>query len=383
MRMTATGAMKTREDARKLGGFGQMWKPGDQITVYYPLVRDESGKLDLLVGGCWGHPADPKQLGLKTIFIPSLTDIDESGVPVGKPDITYQFARIAKAFVEGEKQQKVDKCMAKSWPSEAARKSALEAIDAEFDTQNNAEAKKAVVGKLTLLITTECVVVPIKNDEPMPAEARLVTQSLSNDKIRKLLAILNDKKYAPSDDKPYLEVQYTFPAKDKKAEAGKVDPVGQTPEYRLESRYPDHFKTIESLLIGLPESSETIERRNFSYRKFEEKQIMQALTTYSIMQSEFLDSLSDEEDIERLAKSAATLDALSITKSLANEQLKMKITEELDKIKTAHPEDLVALVDREEPTFSTGAPSIEALMTNPNRADDSLAEGLEINLEQA
>lgn len=378
MRMTARGAMQTRADSKKLGGFGQMWQPGDQGIVFYPtLVDEETGKLDLLVGCIWGHQADPKALGLKTIFIPSLTDMDESGVPIGTPDITYQFSKIAKAFIDGEKQSKVDKAMSKNWPSEAARKAALDEIENEYDTKNNMKAKKAVVGKAMLLITTEVLYVPVENDVPQPDKARVVTQSLSDDRIRKLINLLDDKKYAPLEGENYLEVQYNFPATDK-TQAGKADPVGQVPEYRLKVKYPDQWKAIESQLELLPKNSETIARRNFSYRKFDEKQIKNALTTYSIMQSEYLESLH-EDDVEKLIKNAQIMDALSIPGALGECSLKSQLDAELLRIKSeeeATPEPEV----HEEPSFSD-APTLSDILLNENRADNEFVEGLEMSLE--
>lgn len=375
--MTASGAMQTRADSKKLGGFGQMWEPGDQGTVFYPVfVDEETGKTELLVGGIWGHQADPKALGLKTIFIPSLTDMDESGIPIGTPDITYQFSKIAKAFVDGEKQSKIDKVMSKNFPSEATRKGALDEIEKEFDTKTNMKAKKAVVGKATFLITTEVLYVPIENDVPQPEKARIVTQSLSDERIRKIYALINDSKYKPLEGEDYLEVQYTFPATDK-AQAGKTDPVGQVPEYRLKNKFPEEWKQIETLLEGMPKNSETIARRNFSYRKFDEKQIKNALTSYAIMQSEYLEHLQDD-DVDKLVKNAEIMDKLSIVNTLSKPELVAKIDEELARIKKERGE-AEPTPATEEPSFET-APSIQDMLQNENRVDDSFAEGLDIQL---
>lgn len=379
MRMTGSGAMQTRADAKKLGGFGQMWEPGATGTVLYPIVKDETtGKFDLLVGGIWGHPADPKELGLKKIFIPSLTDMDESGEPIGTPDITYQFSRIAKLFIDGMKQKKIDGVMAKQWPNEASRKSALEAIDKEFDTQSNMKAKKPVVGKATFLITTECIYIPIENEQPQPDKARLVTQSLSDERIRKLIGLANNSKYSPDPDDTYLEVQYAFPAGDK-AQSGRTDPVGQVREYRLKTTYPDQWKAIESLIPTLPDKSETIARRNFSYRKSTPKEIKNALTTYAIMNSEYLDALSNEDDIEKLVKNADVMEELSLTSSIMNPELKSKITEALEELHKVIDATATEDEPQEEPTFGD-APTIEQMLANQHRASDELLEGVDVDL---
>ena len=58
----------------------------------------------MAVGAVWGHQvSDIKGLGLKTSFIPSTTEFDADGQPIGQPDITYQFSMIAKVFIDGRK----------------------------------------------------------------------------------------------------------------------------------------------------------------------------------------------------------------------------------------------------------------------------------------
>jgi hypothetical protein len=393
MRLTASGMMKTREESRKLSGFGQMWNPGDTVVVYYPLAYQEfedeethvitkSNKPDLLVAGCWGHQVDPKRLtGLKAIFVPTTAKVDESGNPVGTPDVTFQFSRISKSFIDGKKQTEIDKAMTKNYPSESMKQTELKAIESRYDTKSNMEAERPAVGKLTMLITTECVVVKLKADgTPDVDSARLVTQSLSNEKIRKLLNIMANANYKPNETETYLEVQYSFLAGVKKADAGKVDPTGIAPEYRVSYKYPEQFKSLESLLVSLPESSETIERRNLSYRKIEEKIILQALTAYAIRESEYLDAIKEETEVENLIKNAEVISMLTIKDSLHNEALRAKIDEALEEIrKNTSEEALPATESEEENPVDTEAPNIEKLLSNPNRASDDFANGVDLS----
>lgn len=365
MRMGASGAMQTRADAKTLGGFGQMWEPGSQGTVFYPIFyNEETNSYDLLVGAIWGHSCSP-ELGLKAIFIPSLTDVDESGVPIGKPDVTYQFSRIAKSFIDGEKELKLQKIAEKPWPSKEAERQAIQGVEDEFDSQKNPKAKKPVIGKLSYLITTEVVYVPIENDIPQTDKARLVTQSLSDERIRKLLTILTSEKYKPAEGEEWLEVQFSFPA-GSKMQAGRTDPVGQVAEWRMKNKYPEQFKAIESLLQQLPKSYETISRRNYSYRKISETAILNALTTYSVMNAEFLEQLN-EDMTEQLVKNAEIMDRLSITNSIKNEELRKKIQDELAEI---HKEPMNEPKSA-EPSFSD-APTIDDMLQTMNKANEEM-----------
>ena len=195
-----------------------------------------------------------------------------------------------------------------------------------------------------------------------------------------MIALLDDSKYAPGEGEDYLEVQYNFPATDK-TQAGKADPVGQVPEYRLKVKFPEQWKSIESQLELLPKNSETIARRNFSYRKFEEKQIKNALTTYSIMQSEYLEKLH-EDDTEKLIKNAEIMDTLSIPESLADCPLKEQLNAEIERIRNeraAAGVEAPAEETHKEPSF-TGAPTLNDMLQNENRASEEFVDGIDVSL---
>lgn len=372
MKLTASGALKQREDSMKLGGFSKMWKVGDQGIVYYPVIRDEeTGRLDLLVAAVWGHPVDMQQLGLKVTFIPTHSEINDRGEPV-TPDITYQFSRIARLFTEGEKEERKQRVMAKDWTGQppAAQAKALQDIEDEYDTKTNMKAKKAAVQRLTLLITTECLYVPVENDVPQPDKARLVSQSLSNDRIAKLLALLNNSMFKPNYDagENWLEVSYTFTSsRNDKGEAGRADPQGISSEMKLSRRYPEAFNAIQGRLSGLPKDSSTIERRNYSYREVSEGAIKQALSTFCVVNQDNLSYLTEEGE-EILVKNASVVDTLRI--KVQKPELREMIDSAIAEMATENTDSGTPNLDS---YVAGGAPTIESLMNHQARPDDNTA----------
>ena len=136
-------AQKTRQESRKLDVYSKQWLPGDTMRIYFPVFQHD-GMWDIAVGAIWGHKVnDFKEIGLKTTFIPSLTEIDqETGTPIGPPDVTYQFSQIAGIFVAGMKDIEYNKLQSKNWPNESARQEALRKHEHDYDTKNNMQAHK-------------------------------------------------------------------------------------------------------------------------------------------------------------------------------------------------------------------------------------------------
>ena len=376
MRMSARGAVHVGAKARKLQNFGKAWKVGDKGIVLYPIYFDEETKqMELLVAAEWGYQvSDMKALGLTATFIPSNAEIGDDGTPV-VPDVTSQFARLAPAFIAGEKEARIKALDAKPWPTPSAHKQALEALEREYDTKNNMMAKKPIISRLKLFISTECIYIPMIDDKPRWENARLYAQSLSNDRIEKLYNIMNDSKYGITPESKFLEVQYDFVAADnEKSTAGKCQPVGQTDQFKLATRFPEDINTFNSLVAQLPEDSDIIRNHNYSYKRFEEAKLKAAFANYAMLNSECLDTIPQDQE-ELVLKSATLIRDLSLCQALANEELKQKIIDaaaEEDKKAAEAPANNTTST----PTASTGAPTIADLMSNPNRADDIDANDL-------
>lgn len=353
--ITARGAQRTRDEHKKLSMYSKQWLPGDTLRVFYPLIW-ENGQPDIVVGAVWGHSvSDIKTLDLKTAFIPSLCEFDEDMNPIGVPDITYQFSQIAKVFVDGQKAIEEQRIMDKNWPTEAARKEALEKVNAKFDAKNNMKAVKPIIGKLQYYITTEVGCVKEVNGVFNMESAAIVSAPLSNQTIDKLYAIMSDPKYAPGEGDNFLEVEWKYPMDaDKAASARGASPAGLTSEYRMANVAPQMWEQMKGRLEGVSFDSDTIAKR--ATRKIEESKIRQALTRYVFFSSEYLDA-ANEEGIEVLCRHANVIHELDAERAFKNEEIIGKIKESLMKI-GANQEEMP------DTSNATGAPNLMNLMQN-------------------
>lgn len=325
MRISATGAMKTKSSAQKKKSIGQKWKPGDSGIVFYPTFVDENGTVQLLVTAIWGHSIDRSQINLKANFVPTLTEINENGVPVGTPDITYQFSRISKLFVDGMKRAEELKVMSKNWQGEKDRKLALDSIEHKYDTKTNPDAIGSPVKQLDYKILTEVVYVPLVNGVPKVDEAEAVMQDLSSGRIAKLLTVLRNPQYNTLSNN-FLEVQYNFPVQDKK-QAGQTDPVGVNIGFHMSEQFPDEWKQVEPILAQIPQDSDVMLNHSWNSIKFTEKEIKNALRSYAITNSEYLENLEDDSE-ERLLNNVALIKDLGLIMQFSSDsELRGKLEE--------------------------------------------------------
>ena len=371
MRLSAREAQRISSKARKLQNFGRAWNVGDKGIVLYPIFKDEeTGVVDLLVSKVWGYKVnDVKALGVGASFIPSTVEIDDNGKPV-TPDLPYQFSFLAGSFVAGEKNARIAAIDAKPWPSNSAYKAALDALNDEYDVKNNPKARKPIISRLQLYISTEVVYIPIVNEKPDWDNAGLYAYALSKDRITKLLAILDDPQYAVDVNEGYMEIQYNFVAADnEKSTAGRTAPIGVVPEYRLKNRFPDDVKKLAERVSMLPEDSDIIANHNYSYSKVDPIKLKNALSNYSMMNSECLDSVAEDE-YGSLMKSAALIKELSVFNALKNDKLK----DELDKaIAEAGPTiaDIAPNYAAAQAAVDPSVPPTIQALSNPALASDS------------
>lgn len=389
MQLSARGAQKKREASKKLSMFSKQWLPGDQLRVFYPIYW-EDGKPEIAIGAIWGHRVnDIKGLGLKTAFIPSTTEFDDNGLPIGPADITYQFSRIAKVFVNGAKRIEEQAVQNKNWPTESARKEALKAVEEKYDAKNNMKAVKPIIGKAEYYISTEVLSVKIVNDVPNADTIQVTSAPLSNQTIDRLYNIMADPKYAPNPGDEFLEVEWKFPTDtDKSKSARNAAPNGLTQEYRLATQNPDAYKLVQGKMTSVIRDCETITRR--ATRSVDPAKVRAALTQYSFINSEYLDA-ADDEDIETLYNNCGVIKELDIVRSFTNEQLTAKIQEAISamEIKPAVSPSTIPTPDTPvsepvstpEPTpvadvaatspelpLTHGAPNLNDLLNNANNA---------------
>lgn len=336
MQLAARGAQKTRNESKKLQMYSKQWLPGDQLRVFYPIFWQD-GRPEIAVGAIWGHNvSDIKELGLKTAFIPSTTDFDENAMPVGQPDITYQFSQIARVFVNGMHKLEEEAVQKKSWPTEAARKEALKAVEDKYDTKNNRNAVRPIIGKAQFYISTEVLSIKLVNGSPQMDSIALTSAPLSNQTINKLYDIMEDPKYAPEPNAEFLEVEWKYPAGSDKGESGRsASPAGITAEFRLGAQFPEAYSSVIGQSAMVARDSESIVRR--ATRSIDPNKVKQALTRYSFMKSEYLD-VAVEEDEETLLKHADLIKDLDLVRALTpNTALVEKIEAAIREMEAATP----------------------------------------------
>ena len=367
-------------------------------------VMTQKGVWDIIVAQQWGHKCnDMKATGLPS-FIPSLTEIyrkmpvkfqrdahgeiefDVYGDPIYEQiegDITYQFSKIAPVFVHGRKSAEIKKASSKDWGSPELLRERLNEIEDEYDTEKNMFAPKPVIGKITLYASTEVVVVNIdKNDKYLPETKGLYSYALnSTDKAQLLKQIVNDTKYRPRDlDSKFFEVQFTYigtsdDTKGRAAAARAASPVGLTPEYQMQNKDPEAFKAIKDTLAKLPQDSELITNRNFSYRRVSEGEIMRKLQKYAAKHSEDLDGVTEDADMEILKRNVARLADFKLIGMLEDGKVKDAVTKYYNEWKSAHAdeEDTSRGLATQQPGYA------EPKMELPPTAEDLLSVGSEFD----
>lgn len=322
-------AKKSKDKTKKLMGYSKQWNPGDTMRLTFPIEWEDENPI-IIATMVWGHAVnDFEGVNLKTTLIPSLTEFDENGSPVGRLDVSYQFSQIAPIFVRSQKAREEAALLSKNYPTEASRQDALRKLEHKFDTKNNPKAIKPAIGKATLHIFSEVACVKMVNGTPSLDSAAVVSFRLSNQRIDQILALFNDPKYAPMPGDEYWEIEWVYPANpDKNASGRASNPSGLTSEYRMVNQFPNEYKQYLTTLQGLSHSSETMYCR--AVKEIQESKIASALSQYAIMHSEDLDG-AIEDDVDTLVRNASLIRELNLERTLTNVELLGKITDELSK----------------------------------------------------
>lgn len=396
MQLSARGAQKTRDESKKLQMYSKQWSPGETLRVFYPIFWD-GGRPEIAVGAIWGHNvSDIKALGLKTAFIPSTTEFDENAMPIGVPDITYQFSQIAKVFVNGQKSVEEAVIMKKNWPNETSRKEALKTLEERFDTKNNTQAVRPIIGRAQYYISTEVLSIKLVNDIPDTETLVLSSAPLSKQTIDKLYLIMDDPKYAPQAGDKFLEVEWKYPTNTDKSKSAKTaSPVGLTAEYRLQNRNPEAYNAVAGQFDSVSRESDTIVRR--ATRAIDPARVKAAITQYAFLNSEYLDAAIDD-DVEVLTRHADLVKELDITRVITNEELAAKIEEAIREMEVkrptvpeeiptpvaaspAMPEDVAssvasAMQDVPDLTPVAGAPTMQSLLSEESAAPTHVPDAM-------
>lgn len=310
MRMSDEQVVKTRNDAKKISSFGKRWKPGETHITGYPIFW-EGGEPKLLVAATWGNDIDCKVIKGKGIFWRTRSEVIDGLPTVG--DIAYQASRIMKLLIKGAYNLECSK-IEQSKISSSDKKSAIADIDKRYEVKDGKVGRKGAIGPLKYICTTEILDVPTNpaDGSPIGKDARVVSQDLSDNKIRKIKNLLTDKRYRPEENETIFWVQWAFGTEAEKAQAGDVTPTGFTPEYDWRKSYPEEYEKIRSEMESMPKESDQIFKRNTVFKFGDEKSLMSSIQTYWVLNEENLAGLTEEDDLTRLKKVARTIRSLKV-----------------------------------------------------------------------
>ena len=226
--------LRLSSSLQKCKNFGKAWDVGDQGTVFYPFKwwpdasLPSGGSFEPHMSAYFGHQvSDMKVLG--TTFLRSLSRIDENGQVIGEGDLAYQFSKIAGLLVNAQKERELHELNAKDWTilGQTAYQQARAKVEEKYNTKENMNAKKALIGRLTVLKLTEVVYVamdpnsgtPIFDDQRKQKTGTYI-QTLSDNRLSKLRALANDVNCGIMAQNPglepvegevyFLEVLYNF-----------------------------------------------------------------------------------------------------------------------------------------------------------------------------
>jgi len=313
-RQGARQAQKTKAAGMYLQSFSKFWKAGTTYRVLYPVFYDEAtGSWDIVTASVFGHRVDYRAFpSLGKIFVPTSCKLNEYGKPTGQPDLLYLFSRIAKAYHIADRDIEISNIEKNPQLQKTMKNSSIAAKMKEYD-----EEKSPVVGKLGYLTVTECLMIEQDKDgNPLIGDKcfTLASQELSDDKITKLLKILDDPegKYTPGEGQFYLEVQYTFGSTGKKKVDGKVDPVGITSDYLLEKKYPQVRVAIDSLLNRMGKDTDTIKARNGCFEEADQNDILSALSMFAATNYDKL-QFTDDTEMNKVKKARSLFEKLGVT----------------------------------------------------------------------
>lgn len=321
MRISASGAEKTKQSARKLGSFGKFWTPGMTLHVAYPIFFDEENqRFELLVGAGWGYQLNGKfhNFPLKKIFWPYTGNV-VNGIPE-TPDLAFKFAPIASAIMRAEFEKKREALESNTQLDATSRRAAVNKLEKEYDVDEEDRIRIApAVGRLRYEIVTECLAVQTivstvtGNTEFQLKTMRVVAQSLSGSKISAINAILAEHKDDIPKDAKHIWVQYQFGTQSDKKQAGKVTPTYVKFEDSLEALklQPKDEIMVKSMLDSIADDSDIIANRNSMFIPGDERELQNAINTYFVLKQDVFNDLSAEstvnESITRVTKACMDL----------------------------------------------------------------------------
>ena len=362
MQLGLSGCTRERKATKKLAMYSKQWSPGDTVHVLYKVFKvEETQNYEFMAGMCWGYPVnDIKGLGLKTTFIPALCKFNADGQPIGKPDILWRFSRLAPSFVKGAHEAEIANIMKKPGCDDAMRRSLIRDCDEKYDTKNNIDAIRPVIGRATPLIVLEALVVPMKEGVPTFDTLVVAMQPVSDTLSDRLTGILQTDKFKPVDGEDWIEIEYAYPMDAKKSVSGqKVVPTGVVAEDRISVKFPAQWEKIKIAMSGMSSDSDMIIKRSTS--AVSEARIITALSKYVSYHSDDLNSCSLADDaLEGLTSTIGVIHELNRDAIVTDP----KVKEILDKAIVEINEEAEPLVPATEE--ASDAPASAAEVKTPD-----------------
>ena len=400
--------LRLSSSLQKCKNFGKAWDVGDQGTVFYPFKwwpdasLPSGGSFEPHMSAYFGHQvSDMKVLG--TTLLRSLSRIDENGQVIGEGDLAYQFSKIAGLLVNAQKERELHELNAKDWTilGQTAYQQARAKVEEKYNTKENMNAKKALIGRLTVLKLTEVVYVamdpnsgtPIFDDQRKQKTGTYI-QTLSYNRLSKLRALANDVNCGIMAQNPglepvegevyFLEVLYNFTsAKNSKSEAGRVDPQGVAHSVTILSRNPGLKSKLEEWLQRVPKDPDGISAHTYNMAPMPDE-VLKAKLQAVMFESTAAMPYMTPEDKDRLVRNAQLLDYLRIAPK-EDPDLNARLTEALGhpvgEAPSAEAPTVDTIMNGDSPDYRQQHVDLEKIQAHTDEFNDGLlGDGIGVDL---
>lgn len=347
------GSKKLQDAQQKLRNFSKQAEVNTSYRLFFPLIRNENGEIDIAVTTGLGRTLDWDKLGKSFVEVTEY-NISESGQLTDLtilPNVSRMARIVHMAACEEEKveAEKKAKETAEAMGTElniATLQQTIKNIQIKYFGDEDAEPRilpkeTAIVSGLKTPTYTEVLAVPL-DAQGMPVFAKyfVASMELRGKKTTQLTTILNNKDYTPLDAE-YLEVGYDYMGKDKQTAGMNAAFNGIASTLTLEMKYPEIWAANKDKLLLLSKDAETMMAKNmtFSTACTPEEVVAKFNKYVSTKPLTFLYVDYDSDEVKRSAKDLLGLDAVKSAK---------KIQEKLIEIVEAQNEEIETKTGNEE-----------------------------------
>lgn len=351
------GAVKEKNSTSKRRAFSQKMEVGNSYRLFFPLADDEKGDTTIIVASAWGRKLDSDILGKGCNFVKLSPDFNKDGNLHDNSGIA-PYARIARVIFEAECAFEKDE--AKDEAARTARAlgkdidtialaSKLKEIEQTYHGDPDAKpqriyaTKSPVIGRQTLEIATECLVVPLNvSGAPEWEKAEVCAFPFTSDKkIAQLRTIYQNSDYC-APDAEYLEVGWTYSGKDKKEAGSNAALTGISKDTSIATKFPELWEANKYRLEDISSDPDTMASKNWTLSAATPvKEVVERLKAYLLKKPILLPHIDLEADI---------------TKQAAKDILELGVA---DGVKSVQ-ESLLALVNQTEDAEEEAEPEVTA-----------------------